>query len=336
MFQFATLRATAGNKLQAANSISTMKYVLITSARNEESFIAKTIDSVTAQTQLPEHWVIIDDGSTDSTAEIVEDYASRHSWISLIRRAHRPSRHFSGKARAVNAGFKFLGPMQFDIVGNLDADVSFDPELMEFLMQKFSADPQLGIAGVPYLEGDFDSARDSFEGENFVAGQVQLFRRRCFEEIGGYAKSRAGGVDWIAVMTARMKGWKVRSFAEKRFIHHRTMSTAERGLLAAYFSYGQKDYYLGGSPSWEIFRVAFRAMKKPFLIGAIAMGFGYCQAALTRMERPVSQELLRFHRNNQLKKLKKILGSLVRLKKVDNFHLETTKAKIFMEGNPKI
>lgn len=304
-----------------------MKYVLITSARNEESFIAKTLNSVTAQTQLPERWVIIDDGSTDRTAGIVEEYVARYPWISLVRRLNRPNRHFTGKATAVNTAFKSLEIEPFDVVGNLDADVSFEPDLMGFLMQKFTTDPELGIAGVPYIEGDFDSARDSFEGENFVAGQVQLFRRQCFQEIGGYAKSHAGGVDWIAVMTARMKGWKVRSFAEKRFVHHRMMSTAERGLLAAHFSYGQKDYYLGGSAFWEMFRIAFRSIKKPYFIGGAAMFCGYCHAALSRMERPVSQELIRFHRHNQLNKLKKIFRALLRLKKVDNFHLETGQTK---------
>jgi glycosyltransferase involved in cell wall biosynthesis len=304
-----------------------MKYALITSARNEESYIRKTLESVVAQTQLPDHWVIIDDGSTDRTAEIVEEYSGRFPWISLIRRMNRPNRNFAGKADAVNNGFKFLEMATFDVVGNLDADVSFEPDLMEFLMQQFARDPQLGLAGAPYIEGEFDSARDSFEGENFVAGQLQLFRRRCFEEIGGYTKSRAGGIDWIAVMTARMKGWKVRAFAEKRFIHHRVMNTAEQGYIAAHFSYGQKDYYLGGSPLWEIFRVAFRALKKPYLVGAAAVFCGYCHAALFRMERPVSAELMRFHRNNQLRKLRKIFQSWLRFKRVDNFRLETTRTK---------
>lgn len=302
-----------------------MKYVLITSARNEEALIGKTLDSVAAQTRLPEHWVITDDGSTDRTAEIIEEYAARFPWISLVRRMNRPNRHFTGKADAINAGFKFLEHTRFDVVGNLDADVSFEPDFMEFLLGKFSEDPQLGVAGTPYVEGNFDSARDSFEGENFVAGQIQLFRRQCFHEIGGYAKSSAGGIDWIAVMTARMKGWKVRSYREKRFIHHRMMNTAERGVLAAHFSYGQKDYYLGGSPLWEIFRLAFRSTRRPYLIGAAAMFCGYSHAALTRMERPVSPELLRFHRHTQLKKLKRIFQSLLRLQKVDNFRLETSR-----------
>lgn len=187
-----------------------MKYALITVVRNEETLISRILDSVTAQTQRPEHWVITDNGSTDRTAEIIEGYAARFPWISLIRHLNRPNRDFADKSDAVNAGFKFLGAAEFDIVGNVDADVAFEPDLIEFLMQKFSTDPQLGVAGVPYVEGDFDSASDSFEGENFVTGHVQLFRRQCFEEIGGYAKGSPGCADWVAVMTARMKGWKVR------------------------------------------------------------------------------------------------------------------------------
>ena len=300
-----------------------MKYVLITAAKNEEAFIGKTLESVIAQTHLPEHWVIVDDGSTDMTPAIVEIYSAKFPWISLVRRPKRKERHFAGKANAINLGLQQLELLQFDVVGNLDADVSFEPGYMEFLMQQFAADPKLGVAGTPYLEGEFDSARDSFEGESFVAGQVQLFRRECFREIGGYTKSRHGGVDWIALMTARMKGWKTKSFAEKRFQHHRLMSSAERGFLAAHFSYGQKDYYLGGSPLWELFRVGYRLVKKPRLVGGLAVGAGYCWAALTRMKRPVSRELIRFHRAEQMKKLRAIFRSLRKLRKVDNFRLTT-------------
>ena len=84
-----------------------------------------------------------------------------------------------------------------------------------------------------------------------MAGPCQLFRSQCFREIGGYVPNPAGGVDWIAVMTARMRGWTVTAFPEKRFHHHRSMGTAERGEVSALFSYGEKDYYLGGSPVWQ-------------------------------------------------------------------------------------
>jgi len=305
-----------------------MKYVLITSARNEQAFIGRTLDSVVAQTVLPERWVIIDDGSTDRTAEIAGRYAKRFPWITLIHRPKREARNFAAKADAVNAALAQLQNVEFEILGNLDADVSFGSDYMEFLMQKFSADPKLGVAGTPFTQaGDYDSTRDSFEGENFVAGPCQFFRCQCFRDVGGYVASRAGGVDWIAVMTARLKGWKTKSFAEKRFHHHRSMGTAEKGELAALFSYGQKDYYLGGSPVWQLFRVTYRLAKKPYLFGGLALLFGYGWAALRRVKRPVSHELMRFHRQEQMRKLKAILRSLFRFKKVDNFHLENRQTK---------
>jgi glycosyltransferase involved in cell wall biosynthesis len=297
-----------------------MKYVLITPARNEGRFIAKTLDSVVAQTLLPERWVIVDDGSTDRTAEIVESYAKRHSWIELIQRPQRQDRSFAGKVHAFNAGLERVRSLEFEVIGNLDADVSFELDYLEFLTQRLSEDPTLGVAGTPFTEdGDYDTTKDSFEGENHVAGGCQLFRRECFLEVGGYVPNRGGGVDWIAVTTARMKGWKTRSFPEKRFHHYRTLGTAGRSSVAASFSYGEKDYYLGGSPIWEVFRVIYRMTKQP--IDGLALLSGYCWAAIQRMERPVSAELMRFHRGEQLKKLRAIFRTLLRFKKIDNFSL---------------
>ena len=300
-----------------------MKYVLITPARNEAAFIAKTLDSMVGQTVLPERWVIVDDGSTDETGEIVERYASRYPWIELVRLPQHRDRSFAGKVHAFNAGLERLQSLQLDVIGNLDADLSFEPDYLEFLMRKFSEDPKLGVAGTPFIEDGYDSTRDSFEGENHVAGGCQLFTRQCFQEIGGYIPNRAGGIDWIAVTTARMKGWKTRSFPEKRFHHYRTLGTAGRSSAAASFSYGEKDYYLGGSPIWELFRVAYRMTKQPVLIDGLALLSGYCWAALRRMKRPITPELMRFHRREQMKKLRAIFRALLRFKKVDSFHLVT-------------
>jgi biofilm PGA synthesis N-glycosyltransferase PgaC len=300
-----------------------MKYVLITPAHNEETFIEKTLDSMVAQTALPERWIIVDDGSTDRTSEIVARYSQRHPWIELVRRSPHLDRSFAGKVHAFNAGLERVQPLQFEIIGNLDADISFDPDYLEFLMRMFSEDPKLGVAGTPFIENGYDSARDSFEGENHVAGGCQLFRRECFEGIGGFIPNRAGGVDWIAVTTARMKGWETRSFPEKRFHHYRSLGTAGRSGLGASFSYGEKDYYLGGSPVWQLFRVAYRMTKRPVLIEGLALLSGYCWAALRRMKRPVSRELMRFHRREQMKKLRAIFRTLLRFKKIDSFHLVT-------------
>jgi hypothetical protein len=223
---------------------------------------------------------------------------------------------------AFSTGFERVASLPFEVIGNMDADLSFDPDYLEFLMRKFSEDRKLGVAGTPFTEDpDYDSARDSFEGENHVAGGCQLFRRHCFKDVGGYIPNPAGGIDWIAVTTARMKGWTTRSFPEKRFHHYRTLGTAGRSSMAANFSYGEKDYYLGGSLLWQLFRVAYRMTKQPVLINGLALLSGYCWAAIRQMKRPVSQELMRFHRREQMKKLRMILSALLAFKKVDNFHL---------------
>ena len=141
--------------------------------------------------------------------------------------------------------------------------------------------------------------------------------------MGGYIPNPAGGIDWIAVTTARMKGWRTRSFPQKRFHHYRSLGTAGKSGVAASFSYGEKDYYLGGSPVWQLFRVAYRMTKPPVLIDGFALLFGYFWAAIRRMERPVSHELMRFHRREQMKKLRAIFRSLLRFKKIDNFSLVT-------------
>jgi biofilm PGA synthesis N-glycosyltransferase PgaC len=298
-----------------------MKYVLVTAARNEEGFIEKTLTSVTTQTKLPERWIIVDDGSTDRTADIAESFADRFSWIEVIRKPARQDRSFAGKADAVNSSFeRARRETVFDIIGNLDADISFESDYMAFLLEQFVQDPHLGVAGTPFTQdGGYDSTKDSFEGENYVAGPCQLFRYCCFLDIGGYVPNRAGGVDWIAVMTARMNGWKVRSFSEKRYHHCRTLGTAGKGALRALFSYGEKDYYLGGSPLWQLFRVAYRMTKKPAFTGGLALLFGYCWAAMRRMKRAVTPELMRFHRREQMKKLRAIFRTLLSFKKVDSF-----------------
>jgi glycosyltransferase involved in cell wall biosynthesis len=299
-----------------------IRYVLITPARNEERFIEKTIQSVVGQTVLPSKWVIVNDGSTDATASIVGQYLAQYDWMELVDLPTHRDRSFAAKVNAFNAGFARVKDLEYEVIGNLDSDLSFDADYCEFLLTKFEEDSNLGVAGTIFREEGYSSAIDSFEGQNHVAGGCQLFRRECFEEIGGYIPNRAGGIDWIAVTTARMMGWTTRSFREKSFFHYRSLGTAERSLLASTFSYGEKDYYLGGHPLWELFRVAYRATKKPYLLGGTALYSGYLSAFLRQMRRPVSDELMRFHRKEQMLKLKAILRSMFRFKRIDGFEVK--------------
>ena len=299
-----------------------LRYVLITPARNEERFIEKTIQSVAGQTVLPSKWVIVNDGSTDATANVVGRYLAQYDWMELVNLPTHRDRSFAAKVHAFNAGLDRVKNHEYDVIGNLDSDLSFDADYCEFLLIKFEEDARLGVAGTIFREEGYSSATDSFEGQNHVAGGCQLFRRECFEEIGGYIPNRAGGIDWIAVTTARMMGWTTRSFREKWFFHYRSLGTAERSLLASMFSYGEKDYYLGGHPLWELFRVVYRATKKPYFLGGIALYAGYLSAFVRRMKRPVSDRLMRFHRKEQLVKLKAIFRSMFRFKRIDGFEVK--------------
>jgi hypothetical protein len=296
-------------------------YVLITPARNEAAFIEKTIESMIHQTVLPLKWVIVNDGSTDRTAEIISRYLTQYPWIEMVQMPQRRDRSFAAKVQAFNAGYERVKGLPYAIIGNLDADISFEKDHFEFLTGKFAQDPTLGVAGTVFQEEGYSSETDSFEGRSHVSGQCQLFRRQCWEEIGGYIPHRAGGIDWMAVITARMKSWKTESFRERSFFHHRHLGTAERSALSSLFSYGEKDYYMGGHPVWELFRVAYKAVKRPYIVGGLALGLGYCSALIRRTPRPVSRELMEFHRKEQMAKLKAILKSLVRLKRVDSFNV---------------
>lgn len=282
-----------------------VEYVLITPARNEAAYIELTIQSIVAQTVLPKRWVIVNDGSDDGTAAIVGKYLAAHPWIELVNMPPRAERHFAAKVQAFDAGYARVKDLAFDVIGNIDGDVSFGQDFFEFLLGKFDEWPELGVAGTHYVEGDFHSFRDSYINVEHVNGQCQLFRRRCFEDIGGYVPIKGGGIDWVAVTTARMKGWKTRSYGERVFNHHRTMGTAGTGVLGARFHYGKKDYFLGGHPLWQLFRGTFQMAKPPYLVGGLALMAGYAWCWASRKPRAVSRELMQFHRGEQLSRLKR-------------------------------
>jgi glycosyltransferase involved in cell wall biosynthesis len=285
-----------------------LRYVLVTPAHNEATDIQKTIESVISQTVLPQRWVIVSDGSADGTGDIVRRYLTDHPWMELIENPTRQERHFAAKVEAFNAGYKRVLDLDFDVIGNIDGDVSFGADYMEFLLDRFSENQALGVAGTHYTEGEFHSFHDSYINPEHVNGQCQLFRRGCFEEIGGYVPNRGGGIDWIAVTTARMKGWETRSYSERVFRHHRPMGTAGTSVLGARYHYGKKDYFLGGHPLWQLFRGAFQMTKKPYVIGGLGLLLGYFSCWLRGADRAVSGELMRFHRTEQMERLRRLFS----------------------------
>lgn len=292
-----TSRSTIAMNAQA------LTYVLITPARNEQRFLEQTIQSVCSQTLLPQKWVIVSDGSTDGTDDIVRRYLPDHPWMELVRMPEHRDRHFAAKVQCFNAGYERVQGDNFDVIGNLDADITFDKGYFEFLLAKLAEDPKLGVVGTPFVEGT-TSYDFRFTNVQHVSGACQLFRRECFEQIGGYMQVKGGGIDWIAVTTARMKGWKTRTFAEQACYHHRPMGTASTGKLTAIFLLGKQDYYLGGHPLWQVFRACYQMIRKPYVGGGLALLAGYVWSWAKGVERPISPDLIRFHRCEQLQRLK--------------------------------
>ena len=173
-------------------------YVIITPAHNEETWLGLTAESVVAQTIRPVKWVVVNDASTDGTREVVEDYAARHPFIELVNIERARGRDFGNKVRAFNAGFERVKGLDFDFVGNLDADISLQPSYFENILRQFEADPKLGLAGGMVhtsLDGQFLSQNVALDS---VAGAVQLFRRECFKQVGGYRAMPLGGIDTAA------------------------------------------------------------------------------------------------------------------------------------------
>lgn len=217
-----------------------------------------------------------------------------------------------GKAFAVSTGQAAVGDLVYDVIGNLDADVSFEPDYFAFLMERFAENPKLGVGGTAFQEAGNADYNYEFVGIEHVSGMCQMFRRECFAAIGGYPKIKSGGIDLIAVLSARAKGWETRTFVEKKFIHHRSQSAALHAGLRERLHAGRKDYLLGNHPLWEIFRGVYQMTRKPYLIGGLLMLVSYFWNAVRGKERSIPGELMRLRRNDQLKRLRAMVQRRVR------------------------
>jgi glycosyltransferase involved in cell wall biosynthesis len=288
------------------NLVGHLRYVLITPARNEVATIELTLKSVVGQTVRPVKWVIVSDGSTDGTDEVVMKYATQHDWIELVRMPERKERHFAGKVHAFDAGYARFESLEYDVIGNLDADITFESEYFSFLLEKFADNPRLGVGGTPFREGNhqYDFRFSSLE---HVSGACQLFRRECFEAIGGYVPMKIGGIDLVAVLTARMKGWQTRTFPEKTCVHHRRMGSAKHSSLMVALKGGRGDYMLGGHPVWEVVRSIYQMSKRPVILAGSLRLAGFVWAMVTRVEKTVSAELVEFRRKEQMRRLREFL-----------------------------
>jgi cellulose synthase/poly-beta-1,6-N-acetylglucosamine synthase-like glycosyltransferase len=283
-----------------------LPYVLITPARNEEGYIAKTLDAVTRQTVLPGKWIIVSDNSEDGTDEIVRQYAASHTFITLLRSETGGARNFSAKVAAFNLALPLLENIGYDFIGIVDADISFDPDYYENILDKFRSNPKLGVAGgirYDYCNGAFHKVLCSI---NSVGGPFQLFRRDCFEQIGGFAPIDLGGEDAVAEIKARMCGWQVRSYEELIVYHHKCTGSMMGNFFLSFYKQGQREYLIGYHPLFEIFRRILHLVEKPYVLGSLIMLLGYFRAYFSRHKPLVDRDVVQFLKEEQLGRLKSI------------------------------
>lgn len=283
------------------------KYVIITPARNEEKYIEKTIISVLNQTIKPEAWVIVSDGSTDMTDEIVNKYLSENDFIIFQRTLDKPNRNFSSKVAAFNFGCEAIKEMEYEFIGNLDADISFESDYYEKILKKFKENPKLGIAGGIRMEAYGGKYYLSRSSRNSVAGGFQLFRRKCFESIGGYKPLKYGGIDAVAETMARMNGWQVHSFENIRLYHHKPTGLGNQNVFKARFKLGIQHYLIGYHPLFSTLRFLTRITQKPMFVSGFAYIFGFLWASFRKYERPVADDFVAYLRKEQTIRLKEFI-----------------------------
>ena len=282
------------------------RYVLMTAAYNEQANIERTIESVLSQSVLPDRWVIVSDGSSDGTDEIVQSYAKTHDFMRYLRISRSAGHSFRSKVLALRAGSKFLEDAMYEFIGNMDADVTVGPSYFEDLIARFVKRPRLGLAGGFVCEekhGEFRSRRTNRVYS--VAHAAQLVRRECYEEIGGYAVLKYGGEDWHAQVSAKMNGWEAEAFPELKVLHLRRTGEADN-LLRHKFRQGRMDYSFGSDPLFEILKCVQRFPERPFILGSIAKLTGFVWSSVSRDPRSVSAEFISFLRAEQKEKLAKL------------------------------
>lgn len=292
-------------------------YALISAARNEENYLERTIQAVIAQSRLPVQWLIVSDGSTDRTDDIVKRYSHQQPFIKLLRLQPKSERNFGSKALAINTGYIQLKDIPHDFIGILDVDVTFDPDYYEKVLLYMEKRPDLGIVGGIL----FDSWKGRLIRQNTnvrwsVSGPIQMFRRSCWEQLGGYLNIR-GGIDAAAEVMARMRGWKIRTIPELSVIHLRRTGMEKRGLFGAFFFRGILDYELGYHPLFFFIRSFRRITQQPQVLGAALNIAGFSWAWLRRNRRKVSVDFVRFLRQEQMHRL---VGLRKELGKAGNHH----------------
>ncbi len=286
---------------------SSPSYVLVTPARNEATFLSKTIASMLAQTIVPREWVIVSDGSTDGTDQLVRDATVQAPWIRLLPLVPRDGHSFAAVVHNTEKGIRSLECQDYDFLGLLDADVAFQPDYFERLIGRFAENPRLGLAGGVVI--DVGLPRDEFpRNREDVPGAVQFFRRACFERLGGLLPIPEGGWDTLTCAAARMNGYETRLLTDLVVDHLKPRNVSQGGVLRRKWQLGVRDYACGYLPLFEMVKCAGRLAESPMLVATIARAAGFWYATIAGKPRVVPSQLIDHVREEQWSRLRRAVG----------------------------
>lgn len=282
-------------------------YVIVTPAYNEAEYIELTIKSVLSQTAKPLLWIIVDDGSADETPLIIRRYTTQYPWIRYYRREKVPGQlYYASNVFAIQEGISHLGGMSYDYMAILDADISLYPQYYEQILFRLSQDEKFGIAsGVIKDRLPSGGFQKVILDRRSTPKAIMVFRRSCFEQIGGFVPMKYGGEDTLACFMARMKGWNTWSFPDFEVIHNKPAGTGHASSSVRFrFRLGWGEWFLGTQPLFFFLKCVRRCViEPPFIFGGLARMMGFLCGCVSKERRQISDELVRYIRREQWKRV---------------------------------
>jgi poly-beta-1,6-N-acetyl-D-glucosamine synthase len=299
---FVLTDSPAGAHGELLNAGSSRRYLLVSPCRDEAQYLRRTLDSVALQSVPPALWLVVDDGSTDETTAILQEYAKRLPYLRVITRTDRGGRQVGpGVIEAFYAGLNEVNLEDFDYLCKLDMDLDLPVRYFEILMERMESNPRIGTtSGKPWFVHPKTGALvREVCGDEMSVGMTKFYRVACFKEIGGFVRQVMW--DGIDCHRARMLGWIAESVDLEpiRFVHLRPQGASHKGIWTGRLRAGFGQYFMGTSPLYYLAVAIYRLPAHPVLIGSVAMLWGYVRSWLKGLPRYDDPEFRKFLRAYQ-------------------------------------